>query len=355
MSLFDDFIFMDDSQESSHGFLHSTSLPDSLDTASTSTDLLDSFSNTASSSAHSSNQDLFTSTMNLNSPSSDISYHEFDKVIPMDFGADGPSHNSDLIEDLKFDFLPSNANSNPSTESVAMTSLTSDQEDLINTIYNSSNDQLYLSNLDQSHLSSLNPFDFSSSTSSSNTTTSASIMSNSNDIMGIYPSPVASSNESSSYDSSPTLSPSATGNSLAASFDIKNSSRISLPKLYALMNLSHNPDLANQRINTILQLLEAQGFLLTKQTWIRDTTKQQRQRIIRHIRDTTFAEFGYTEELIEIVIKRNSYYLMQGKLRKIRRRKKKMENQEKKKKLILSSSTTTTTATPAMSEAILVG
>lgn len=99
----------------------------------------------------------------------------------------------------------------------------------------------------------------------------------------------------------------------------KSESRISLPELYERMGLKHDHKEANKREQRVLSLLKTQGFRLGEQTWIRDTSEADRRAIIDHIHSQTYQEYGYSKQLIEVIIRRGSYYLMQGRLRRIRR------------------------------------
>lgn len=99
----------------------------------------------------------------------------------------------------------------------------------------------------------------------------------------------------------------------------QSESRISLPELYQRMGLGHDHDTARVREQRILGILKKEGFQLGERTWIRDTSEKERRRIIDEIHNQTFAEYQYSKELIEVVVRRGSYYLMQGRLRRIRR------------------------------------
>lgn len=104
----------------------------------------------------------------------------------------------------------------------------------------------------------------------------------------------------------------------------QSESRISLPELYIRMGLGHDHEEARTREQRILNILRSEGFKLGEQTWIRDTTENDRRRIIGEIYEQTYAEYRYSRELIEVIVRRGSYYLMQGRLRRIRRSKKAM-------------------------------
>jgi hypothetical protein len=120
------------------------------------------------------------------------------------------------------------------------------------------------------------------------------------------------------------------GDKPSAAFRKQSESRIALPELYKRMGLGDNHDEARVREQRILNILRREGFQLGEQTWIRDTTEKERKRIIDTILHETQPEYGYSRELIEVVVRRGSYYLMQGRLRRIRRGKKAMENKMRK-------------------------
>ncbi|KAG5370407.1 hypothetical protein CKK34_0504 [Yarrowia sp. E02] len=103
-------------------------------------------------------------------------------------------------------------------------------------------------------------------------------------------------------------------------------SRMSQPELFSRMGLSHDPEEARNRENRVLSLLKSRGFKLGEQTWIRDTTPAVRQEIVDFIHASTVQEYGYSKYMIEVVIRRACYHLMQGRLRRIRRARKSKGN-----------------------------
>lgn len=106
----------------------------------------------------------------------------------------------------------------------------------------------------------------------------------------------------------------------------QSESRLSLPELYIRMGLGHDHEEARIREQRVLGILRAEGFKLGERTWIRDTTENERKRIIDEIYTQTYADYKYSKEMIEVIVRRGSYYLMQGRLRRIRRGKKAMQN-----------------------------
>lgn len=99
----------------------------------------------------------------------------------------------------------------------------------------------------------------------------------------------------------------------------QSESRIPLPDLHARMGLAHDPDEARSREQHILGILQDQGFPLGERTWIRDTEEKERRRIIEEIYRQTHELYGYERSLLEVIVRRGAYYLMQGRLRRLRR------------------------------------
>ncbi|ODQ65811.1 hypothetical protein NADFUDRAFT_82772 [Nadsonia fulvescens var. elongata DSM 6958] len=196
-----------------------------------------------------------------------------------------------------------------------------------------------------SSLAEISPLSaFSSSVSSSSSSSSSSSFSSPCSVKSQrHFSPLSSVSEFSSPASLSTSPPASTGNKPFVKPEVKplssnyplpsppmlckqNESRLSLPNLYILMGLATNHKEAAFREKKILGMLESRGFKLGEQTWIRDTTETFRKDILDWIYNDTFADFGYDKDLIEIIIKRNCYYVMQGKLRKIRRGKRRRDS-----------------------------
>ncbi|KAK9330230.1 hypothetical protein V1520DRAFT_133870 [Lipomyces starkeyi] len=97
-------------------------------------------------------------------------------------------------------------------------------------------------------------------------------------------------------------------------------SRIPFPDLYARMGLAHDPDKARSREQHILRILADEGFPIGERKWIRDTEAKERQRIIeKKIYCQARELYGYTHQLLELIVRRAVYYLMQGHLRRLRR------------------------------------
>ncbi|KAK9324754.1 hypothetical protein V1517DRAFT_316209 [Lipomyces orientalis] len=118
----------------------------------------------------------------------------------------------------------------------------------------------------------------------------------------------------------------------------QSESRIPLPDLHARMGLAHDPDEARSREQHILGILQDQGFPLGERTWIRDTEEKERRRIIEEIYRQTRDLYGYERSLLEVIVRRGAYYLMQGRLRRLRRSKAHQQH-------LAGSNATATTAT----------
>ncbi|KAK9453957.1 hypothetical protein V1511DRAFT_451820, partial [Dipodascopsis uninucleata] len=106
----------------------------------------------------------------------------------------------------------------------------------------------------------------------------------------------------------------------------QSESRIPLPDLHARMGLAHDPEEARSREQHILGILQEQGFPLGERTWIRDTEEKERLRIIEEIYKRTYDLYGYERSLLEVIVRRGAYYLMQGRLRRLRRSKRHQQN-----------------------------
>lgn len=100
--------------------------------------------------------------------------------------------------------------------------------------------------------------------------------------------------------------------------------RISMAQLYDRMGLADDPTEAGRRESCIMELLRKAGFEIGHKTWIRDTDESTRTRIIQDIFISTYDEFGYDKDLLELIVRRSAYYQMQRRLRQIRKRKKDM-------------------------------
>ncbi|KAK9476955.1 hypothetical protein V1514DRAFT_145411 [Lipomyces japonicus] len=103
-------------------------------------------------------------------------------------------------------------------------------------------------------------------------------------------------------------------------------SRIPLHELHARMGLTHDPEEARSREQHILCLLQSQGFPLGYKTWIRDTDEVSRRKIVNEIFIQTKSSYNYEPALLEVIIRRGAYYLMQSRLRRIRRLNRRQKN-----------------------------
>ncbi|KAK9468728.1 hypothetical protein V1512DRAFT_257762 [Lipomyces arxii] len=121
----------------------------------------------------------------------------------------------------------------------------------------------------------------------------------------------------------------------------QSESRIPLPDLHARMGLGHDPDEARTREQHILSILQDQGFPLGERTWIRDTEEKDRRRMIDEIYRQTRDLYGYDRPLLEVIVRRGAYYLMQGRLRRLRRSRRHDNHQA------IAAHTTITTTSPS--------
>lgn len=220
-----------------------------------------------------------------------------------------PSNSQDFQVDFDYPIFPSDTTLLDDTTCTSANTDTSNI-DLSSLLLNSSSTDILDPMLSESDNSAcFNSSDLLSSTDLSST-----------ELSSILPAPPA---QSSSSNSSTAMSPS---NTQAKPLRKQSESRISLPELYIRMGLGHDHEEARIREQRILGILRAEGFKLGERTWIRDTTEHDRRRIIDTICRQTYNDYKYPRELIEVIVRRGSYYLMQGRLRRIRRGKKAMQN-----------------------------
>ncbi|CDK24394.1 unnamed protein product [Kuraishia capsulata CBS 1993] len=99
-------------------------------------------------------------------------------------------------------------------------------------------------------------------------------------------------------------------------------SRLSLPELAKILNLQDDHKETAKREREVLKVLKEElGFQLGQKTWIRDTPVAERNLLITQLRDICEERFhyGYSKEILETIVRRASYYMMQGRLRRERR------------------------------------
>ncbi|VEU22790.1 DEKNAAC103876 [Brettanomyces naardenensis] len=99
-------------------------------------------------------------------------------------------------------------------------------------------------------------------------------------------------------------------------------SRLSLAQLAVVLDLSGDVKETSKREKQILSVLrEELGFPLGEKTWIRDTPAKERDRFLDelYMRVEERYKYGYSRDTLSVVVRRASYYLMQGRLRRERR------------------------------------
>ncbi|KAG7882680.1 hypothetical protein KL938_003103 [Ogataea parapolymorpha] len=103
-------------------------------------------------------------------------------------------------------------------------------------------------------------------------------------------------------------------------------SRLSLSQLSHVLQLPNDIQETAKREKQILNIFKKDlNFPLGEKTWIRDTPAEERQALIERLWKLVEMkyQYGYSKETLAIVIRRASYYLMQGRLRRERRLEKK--------------------------------
>lgn len=103
-------------------------------------------------------------------------------------------------------------------------------------------------------------------------------------------------------------------------------SRLSLAQLSIVLHLENNEEETAKREKNILQILKTDlNFPIGEKTWIRDTPSHERERIIKQLTFMVEEKFhyGYSKRTLSIIVRRASYYMMQGRLRRERRQQRK--------------------------------
>lgn len=99
-------------------------------------------------------------------------------------------------------------------------------------------------------------------------------------------------------------------------------SRMSLVQLAIVLGLGENTVEASKREKQILSILKDElDFPLGRKTWIRDTPAEERDQLMDAllVRVEQKYHYGYDRDSLGVVVRRASYYLMQGRLRRERR------------------------------------
>ncbi|GMF02991.1 unnamed protein product [Ambrosiozyma monospora] len=152
-------------------------------------------------------------------------------------------------------------------------------------------------------------------------------------------SSISSANSLNALSSATTTASSVSSTSATGSTSQKSKktsdSRLSLIQLSFVLGLPNNVKETAKREREILAILKDDlGFALGEKTWIRDTPSDERVRLIEQLYHLTEAKYGYgyTKEDLSVVVRRASYYLMQGRLRRERRMERKKSGLELSKK-----------------------
>ncbi|KAG0670528.1 hypothetical protein C6P45_002270 [Maudiozyma exigua] len=118
--------------------------------------------------------------------------------------------------------------------------------------------------------------------------------------------------------------------SIANNLKKVSDSRLSAQGLAQVLHLD-SPEEALQREKYILQIFEEDlHYPLGYKTWIRDTEKEERTELINELYDRVKGRYpDYNQEILETIIRRATYYMMQSRLRRERRAKNKSKEQSK--------------------------
>ena len=118
--------------------------------------------------------------------------------------------------------------------------------------------------------------------------------------------------------------------SIANNLKKVSDSRLSAQGLAQVLHLD-SPEEALQREKYILQIFEEDlHYPLGYKTWIRDTEKEERTELINELYDRVKGRYpDYNHEILETIIRRATYYMMQSRLRRERRAKNKNKEQSK--------------------------
>ncbi|ODV96187.1 hypothetical protein PACTADRAFT_33366 [Pachysolen tannophilus NRRL Y-2460] len=99
-------------------------------------------------------------------------------------------------------------------------------------------------------------------------------------------------------------------------------SRLSLAELTSFLKLGDDlKETATREKNILTVLKDELGFELGLKTWIRDTSLAKRVQLIENLTEIVENRYhyGYDKKIIEVIVRRASYYTMQGRLRRERR------------------------------------
>jgi hypothetical protein len=111
-------------------------------------------------------------------------------------------------------------------------------------------------------------------------------------------------------------------------------SRLSLSQLSIVLNLEGNDEETAKREKNILNILKNDlNFPIGEKTWIRDTPSIERECIINKLTELVeqYYNYGYSKKTLSIIVRRASYYMMQGRLRRERRLQRKRKSMSHQK------------------------
>ncbi|GME79604.1 unnamed protein product [[Candida] boidinii] len=118
--------------------------------------------------------------------------------------------------------------------------------------------------------------------------------------------------------------------------------RLSLVELAKVLKLEHDvKETALRERNILAVLKEDLGFELGLRTWIRDTPSAERLKLMGELCKLVEDKYhyGYGKSTLETIVRRASYYLMQGRLRRERRAARKRKLISSKQQQLLKSNT----------------
>lgn len=110
-------------------------------------------------------------------------------------------------------------------------------------------------------------------------------------------------------------------------------SRLSLAQLSIVLNLEGKDDETARREKNILKILKTDlNFPIGEKTWIRDTPVEERERLLDSLTSKVeeIYHYGYSKKTLSIIVRRASYYMMQGRLRRERRLQRRKKSQANK-------------------------
>lgn len=128
------------------------------------------------------------------------------------------------------------------------------------------------------------------------------------------------------------MTSSSTSSSPASGAKKVSDSRLSARGLAQVLNLD-SPAEALCREKFILDIFEKElHYPLGYKTWVRGTTKEYRAKILYQLHERVKVKYPeYDEKVLETIIRRATYYMMQSRLRRERRAKAKANKQQQQR------------------------